>query len=530
MDKVLLFSPLKVCEWSCAGRSDGGRYGRGRGGFGHGWGSSSSRQSAGAAVSGWWWSVVGRSVTFGEMWHLLSVSGLASAVGATEPALRLMLSVLAAYPLAWLTHLLAPLRSPPLLLAYLTLSGLVIGVYNFGSDALHSMTAVLVCQCSIVLLGPGKSCALFNLVFHMTHLLLGYWATGTDTYDIKWTMPHCVLALRLIGLGFDLWDGTKPAGELSASNRATALRERPSALEVAALVYFPASYLVGPQFSLARLRAYVAGSFTDQPTNCVVAGFKRGLFGLAYLAFYQFGTQYFPDSYFLTDQFMTAGFVKKHVILGIWGKIVLAKYISCWLLTEGACITFGLAHNGIDKGEGTTKWDGCRNVRLQTYEFCTKFGQYIDSFNINTNMWVAQYVYKRVAFLGSRQISQGLTLLFLAVWHGFHSGYYMTFFMEFSIMLMERDLENMVDRSHILDGLLNNPLFIVIKFIILKLYVTIFMGYCLIPFTVLSFYKWWPVYQSLYFSGFVLFLPWLFLYKPILRLVLKPKKIETKTT
>lgn len=34
--------------------------------------------------------------------------------------------------------------------------------------------------------------------------------TSTDDYDIKWTMPQCVLALRLIGLSFNLLDGQKP--------------------------------------------------------------------------------------------------------------------------------------------------------------------------------------------------------------------------------------------------------------------------------------------------------------------------------
>lgn len=40
-------------------------------------------------------------------------------------------------------------------------------------------------------------------------LISGYYMTGTETYDIKWSMPQCVLTLRLIGLAFDLFDGKK---------------------------------------------------------------------------------------------------------------------------------------------------------------------------------------------------------------------------------------------------------------------------------------------------------------------------------
>lgn len=39
-------------------------------------------------------------------------------------------------------------------------------------------------------------------------------------------------------------------------------------------------------------------------------------------------------------------------------------------------------------------------------------------------------------------MSQGITLLFLAVWHGFHLGYYVCFFMEFIVMLFEKDVSS----------------------------------------------------------------------------------------
>lgn len=29
--------------------------------------------------------------------------------------------------------------------------------------------------------------------------MAGYYFTATEHYDIKWTMPHCVLTLKLIG-------------------------------------------------------------------------------------------------------------------------------------------------------------------------------------------------------------------------------------------------------------------------------------------------------------------------------------------
>lgn len=51
-----------------------------------------------------------------------------------------------------------------------------------------------------------------------------------------------------------------------------------------------------------------------------------------------------------------------------------------------------------------------------------------------------RYVYKRLKFLNNRYVSQVSALVFLAVWHGLHSGYYACFFMEFVVMNFERDV------------------------------------------------------------------------------------------
>ena len=49
----------------------------------------------------------------------------------------------------------------------------------------------------------------------------------------------------------------------------------------------------------------------------------------------------------------------------------------------------GLTYNGKDE-KGGNKWDGCANVKLRVFENATRFGHLIQSFNINTNAWVAE--------------------------------------------------------------------------------------------------------------------------------------------
>lgn len=103
----------------------------------------------------------------------------------------------------------------------------------------------------------------------------------------------------------------------------------------------------------------------------------------------------------------------------------------------------GLTFAGASE-DGEADWSGCSNIKLLVFENTTRFQHYIDSFNVQTNNWVAEYIYKRLKFLGNRDYSQFGTLLFLAVWHGLHSGYYMCFLMEFLVILCERQVNSYI--------------------------------------------------------------------------------------
>lgn len=115
--------------------------------------------------------------------------------------------------------------------------------------------------------------------------MLGYHYTATDMYDIKWTLPQCILTLRLIGLVWDVYDGQQPEvgtvcfrdsdcrraaflqESLSVDQKTTCLKDSPSLLEIAAYTYFFGSFLVGPQFPLTRFRKFVGGEFLDPKTG-----------------------------------------------------------------------------------------------------------------------------------------------------------------------------------------------------------------------------------------------------------------------
>ncbi|XP_054267493.1 lysophospholipid acyltransferase 5-like isoform X1 [Macrosteles quadrilineatus] len=463
-----------------------------------------------------------------RMGDLSLIGQLASTVGASEAALKILFSIIFAHPIALFHRFFLYGKAPDLQHLYFTLCGLAIGIFNYGWDIFHTFATIVCVYIVLRLIGGTLFSAVLILIFTMAYLLIGYYVTSTETYDIKWTMPQCVLTLRLTGLAFDLYDGARPPESLSAENKKVALSKCPSILEIMAHSYFPASFLVGPQFSMKRYQDFVDGKFRGSETglpDCLGAAAYRSLTGVFYLAIYQLGCLYFPDDYLISEEFLSLGIIKRLFYMGIWGHIALYKYICIWLLCEGVCIEIGLTYNGKDEKD-KPKWDGCANVDLMKFEGATKFGHYVESFNINTNHWVAQYIYKRLKFLGNRYLSQLGVLLFLAVWHGLHSGYYMCFFLEFTCLVMEKDLESMLARNQKALEFLSQPGVSHARWVVLKLYTLVFMGYCMAPFVLLSVHKWFAAFVNTLFVGHALWMGW-HLYRPLVKMMLPPAKERT---
>lgn len=439
---------------------------------------------------------------------------------------------------------------------FIITTGLLILYFNYGFDLYHVVLAIFVEYIFIHVLS-GSVLTTVSFAFHLGYLLVGYYYTSSDTYDIKWTMPHCVLVLRLIGLSFDVADGQRPPEKLSNENKKTCLDKAPGLLEIYSFALFPASLLIGPQFPFRRYNSFMNKDF-GRYTGNMRAGLIRGGIGLAYLIVHQVGAIFVSDDYLLSEEYANSAYVYKLVMLGLWGRMSLYKYISCWLLAEGVASCFGkypsrpyvasfslfcfcrfqefnifsftlLGLTFVGVKDGKEDWSGCANINLYLFENCSRFQDYISSFNINTNHWVAEYVFKRLKFLNNRHISHGATLLFLAVWHGFHSGYYMCFLMEFIVMNCEKDIETIFKRNESFMKFCSTTPINWICFVLLKVYTIVGMGWSLTPFVLFDVEKWWHVFWTVRFFGFILFVPWP-LYAIVLKNLLPPTKSSTVTS
>lgn len=435
---------------------------------------------------------------------------IAEELGGSEAGLKLLLGQLAGYPLLLIHRRF--LRDKPELVQhlYLMVSGLVAGHWVIGTDIAHSLYCVLATYLLLLVAGGTLLSVALSFAFNMGYLLAGYWYTASESYDIVWTMPHCVLTLRLIGLTFDCYDGQRAKekdAQLSKDQLKTALPEIPSIVEMLSHSFFIGGYFVGPQFSMKRFKEFVTPEYHANLPSPVLFGFKRLGIGCFYMFVHLVGSSYLPEMWPNSESFMTTPFLTKLFLLPFWAKFILCKYLSVWLMAEGVCVISGLAYN--DKFEdGSPDWTGCANVKLRRFESASKFGHIIESFNINTNAWAAAYVYKRLKFLNNRNISQGVTLIFLATWHGWHSGYFVTFFNEFIVMKLEKDLTGWWARSEKAKHWMEHPAYNSVVSIIGWLYVNTFMCHCFIPFALLSYSRYLAAYQSVFFLEYLVFLTW----------------------
>lgn len=303
--------------------------------------------------------------------------------GLPEPTLRLLLTLILAYPISFVYNKRFLNQSSKDSNAeqrknYILASGLALNFFFNGFDIYHSLITIGVSYGLCYVLGKQqgnrKLAAGGVWIFNALYLLIGYYKTETDDYDITWTMTQCILCLRLMGFGFDYYDGAsaaKKAEEKEVTKTAigektqqtekpkafpalplsfmadTPLIELPSLTEVLAYAMFPSAFLVGPQFSFSLFKKWINDTRQDltneqmkereQSQNIYV--WRCILLSATYLALQQTMGATYSTSYLLTEEYSSLNIFMRLLILFTAGKFGYNKYIGIWLLTEGKVLS-----------------------------------------------------------------------------------------------------------------------------------------------------------------------------------------------
>lgn len=125
----------------------------------------------------------------------------------TSPPVKLMLSLLLSYPISIIYSIFFVKASKNVKLIYHLIFGIVLIVFNYGFDIYHSLITCFFCYAVLYFVNI-KIALVVNFVAPMVYLVVGCYLTQIgNNYSITWTLPQCVLTLRLIAVTFDVFDG-----------------------------------------------------------------------------------------------------------------------------------------------------------------------------------------------------------------------------------------------------------------------------------------------------------------------------------
>ncbi len=134
------------------------------------------------------------------------------------------------------------------------------------------------------------------------YLLVGYFQLSTENYDIDWTLPHCVLVLRMTGLALDVLDG-----EASEKVPSAALKELPSLVEILGFSYFYGGVTVGPQFSFSIYSSFVNGNLMKSTKGRFLAGLKNLGLGVFYIGIVAYSLGFFNTARLFEKEWQEVG-------------------------------------------------------------------------------------------------------------------------------------------------------------------------------------------------------------------------------
>lgn len=204
-------------------------------------------------------------------------------------------------------------------------------------------------------------------------------------------------------------------------------KQYPDLIEWFGYVFFIPSYFVGPTLQFSEYRLFITNvsthHITNNPNNNDKIRYYVALLsikGTILFVLSLIGIMYYSPFYLLTAEFAAYGLMDKLSVLFLTMTLTRCKFYFAWNLSEIAYIASGASDFVSHKG---------RNVHIMDIELPRNTYKILNSWNMGTNLWLKQYVYRPLIDMGveTQAICVIMTNLVSALWHGFYPGYYITF-------------------------------------------------------------------------------------------------------
>ncbi|OJA12673.1 hypothetical protein AZE42_10144 [Rhizopogon vesiculosus] len=367
---------------------------------------------------------------------------LASAVGASVDQIKLISCLLIAYPLGSL-FIRIPSSQPNLKHCFNLLVSVFffIPVLNLSWGFVQLLGSVLGTYfIAANVKSPNMPWIVFTFVMgHLTinHIIRAFFNLSYETVEV--TGPQMVLAMKLTTFAWNVYDGRVAPEDLDKWQLQKRITKYPTLLEFLGYSFYFPGILVGPYLDYASYMSLIDESLFKSaegkgskgraiPDGRKRIAYRKMLNGLVFLGIFVVLGPSFYYGIAVTPWFVTKGFLYRMAYFQLCGFIERSKYYAVWTLTEGASILTGLGFTGFGPS-GESTWEGAANVKFLEIEVPSNFKVLLDSWNINTNIWLRECIYKRVTPKGKKPGFRSSMLTFgtSALWHGIAMGYYMTF-------------------------------------------------------------------------------------------------------
>lgn len=286
-----------------------------------------------------------------------------------------------------------------------------------------------------------------NFVFLMAHL--GYthlhtqFFTEYDPLKIDILGAQMVLVMKLTAFGWNVHDAKQPTANLTEYSRLRVIKKHPNLLPYIGYVFFYASLLTGPAFDYVDYDKFIHLTlFDDVPDDKRPGKRKRRIPRSHWPALLKTAQGFFwlvlflQASKLISLEYVTSGaitqdhgFVYRIFYLWALGLFHRLKYYCVWLIAEGACILCGIGYNGYDAEKDAFRWNRVQNIDTYAFETGQNVHECLEAWNQNTNKWLKNYVYLRIARKNKKPGFKSTLFTFAtsAFWHGTKPGYYLTF-------------------------------------------------------------------------------------------------------
>ncbi|CAH7683268.1 MBOAT, membrane-bound O-acyltransferase family-domain-containing protein [Phakopsora pachyrhizi] len=360
------------------------------------------------------------------------------------------------------------------------------------------------------------------LIVHLTfnHARRLFWNDDLDAIEISGV--QMVLVIKLSTFAWNVYDGQRKDEELDEYQRSTGIKHLPSFFEFLGYCFFYPSFLVGPAIPFREYQSFLnlkhnpsLAQVSPSAKNRIWNSLKKLFIGISFGAIVGVYGSSWSYKRISHGDLSNQRYLKKLLIVQASGFASRGKYYLAWSLAESAFTMLGFGYDYKAKD-----WKGGRNLEIFEIELAQSYKSVFDNWNIKTNIWLRECVYKRVAAQSKTKSGRPkpgfktlmATFATSAAWHGPLPAYFLAFLSAGLLQALGRSI-----RSTIRPLFLNQSRAVKLFYDFCCLIITqTSLNYLVVPFVLLDIQLTKMVYSQLNWYGHIMaIIPMLVLWWPL---------------